>query len=127
VELKLLLTRRTASTNISLNRTRVELKPPGPKSDVASTVWFESNQSGIETHNQHKLAAARAGLNRTRVELKPDGCRTGPCIRLEFESNQSGIETLLLIEQFLEPMGLNRTRVELKRQTRGVSWLAPFV
>jgi len=77
---------------MSLNRTRVELKPHSHRWLRRVSQEFESNQSGIETKRFRFYQFRVRGLNRTRVELK-----------LVFRAirGRSG-------------MSLNRTRVELK-------------
>jgi len=63
---------------VSLNRTRVELKPVLQTIYVPRHQEFESNQSGIETERELFLRRGCAGLNRTRVELKrPIGIGVG--------------------------------------------------
>jgi len=80
-------------TSSCLNRTRVELKRASTRLRRRASIWFESNQSGIETIDfevEHRRSAQfesnQSGIETTNSAAVRTGC-------VWFESNQSGIET----------------------------------
>ena len=101
--------------DMSLNRTKVGLKPKTICGhNVPILVWieprwdwnlihgtgllhrfrFESNQGGIETFALRARSVHAQSLNRTKVGLKLEYKSNNSPIIVEFESNQGGIETL---------------------------------
>jgi len=82
---------------LSLNRTRVELKPLHRLNELEHHILFESNQSGIETRRRYQSPS-----HQPPFESNQSGIETVNFARIRvglstFESNQSGIETGFLL------------------------------
>ena len=115
VELKQQIAPLLHDTHETINRTKVELKPK-PLKTPKNRAYYQSYQSGIETHILQRPVVDVHTINRTKVELKQKYRRT-QTIRHYYQSYQSGIETQSPYPRTVCSDAINRTKVELKQNS----------